>query len=253
MTLLTLHCGGSEDDVPTLDVVADQITFKSVETLGAHHMLATIRQDTQWGDGGTETHEESVELAWNNWDNFHLRRVVRGATVAETIVVEGQSYHRGKGPGWQEEVDAEPARMRVRTSWNVWDTAMDVFASRVTLTESERSVVDGRPATRFKVDLSPLPPNTRVNTSAMSPQAISGEVWLDEKTAVRLASDVDATVTQKGMSRTTVLHLRRGSIGQEQTIQAPERSARPSTDILKARARGRRDSTGRIQPNTANP
>ena len=251
--LLSVHCGGGQDDAPTLDVVADQITFKSVESLGAHHMLATVRQDTQWGDGGVESHEESVELAWNNWDNFHLRRVVRGATVAETIVVQGQSYHRGKGPGWQEEVDAEPARMRVRTSWNVWDTAMDVFASRTTLTESERSVVDGRPATRFELALSPLPPDARVKSSAMSPKDISGEVWLDEKTAVRLAADVNATVTRKGMSRTTILHLRRGNIGQDQTIQAPKISAKPPDDILKARARGRRDSTGRIQPNTSNP
>ena len=90
-----LSCGDNADDKPTLDVVANQITFKSVETLGTHHMLATIRQETNWADGSENLHDETVELAWNNWDSFHLRRVVQGATVAETIVDKGQSYRRG--------------------------------------------------------------------------------------------------------------------------------------------------------------
>jgi hypothetical protein len=250
---LSLHCGGRADDEPSLDEVANEITFKSVEALGAHHMLATIRQESTWPDGGQEEHEETVELAWNDWDSFHLRRIVRGATATETIVDQGQAFHRSRGPVWQQEIDVEPARMRVRTSWRVWDTAMEVFSGRVKLTPAEQSVVDGRPAKRFEVSLAPLASGKRVRSGMMAPQSISGEVWLDEGTAVRLAADIQASVSLKGMTRQISLHLRRSGIGAAQTISAPTAAVRSPADVLQERMRGRRAPSGKGAKSTQRP
>jgi hypothetical protein len=250
---LSLHCGGRSNDETSLDEVASQINFKSVETLGKHHMLATIRQETTWSDGGKEVHEETVELAWNDWDSFHLRRIVRGATASETIVDQGQAFHRNRGPVWQKEIDVEPARMRVRTSWSAWDTAMEVFTGRVKLTAAEHSIVDGRAAQRFEVSLAPLESGRRIRSGMMVPQSISGEVWLDEGTAVRLAADVQATVSLKGMTRKISLHLRRSSIGAPQTISAPAAAVRNPADVLRERMRGRRAPSGTGPKSTQRP
>jgi hypothetical protein len=221
--------------------------------LGRHHMLATTRQETTWSDGGQEVHEETVELAWNDWDSFHLRLIVRGTTASETIVDQGKAFHRRRGPVWQRETDVEPARMRVRTSWRVWDTAMEVFSGRIRLTAAERSVVDGRPAQRFEVSLAPLESGKRIRSGMMAPQSISGEVWLDEGTAVRLAADVQATVSLKGMTRKISLHLRRSSIGAIQTISAPTAAVRSPADVLRERMRGRRAPSSRGAKCTQRP
>ncbi len=234
---LLLSCGGADDAAgPTLEVVSDQITFKSVESLGAHHMLATVSRTDLWDDGGQDDHEETAELAWNNWDSFHMRRVVNGATLSEIIVEEGRAYSRSKGSGWQTEIDAEPARLQVQTTWNVWATAMDLFSGRVQYTEGETSVVDGRPARRFAVVLSPLAQGQRIRSGSMTPVSIEGEVWLDEGTAVRLSANVRATATRKGLSRTIHIHLRRSGVGQAQTITPPAAPVRSPGEILRQRA-----------------
>jgi hypothetical protein len=223
-------------------VVADQITFKSVERLGSHHMLATVSRSDLWDDGGRDDHEETAELAWNSWDSFHLRRVVDGSTVSEIIVSEGTAFTRAKGTPWQAELDAEPARLQVQTTWNIWDTAMDVFSGRISLKEAEHSVADGRPARRFTVGLTELPVGKRIRSGAMNPQSIEGEVWLDEGTAVRLAADVKATAKRQGLTRTIHLHLRRGGVGEAQIITRPAATTRSPADLLRQRARRPRPS-----------
>jgi hypothetical protein len=232
---LALHCGSADPHKPALDVVADQITFKSVEALGPHHLLATIEQQSVWTDGNTESHEETVELAWNDWDSFHLRRVVRGSAVGETIMDQGRSYHRGQGPHWVQEFDSEPARLRVRTSWSVWSTAMEVFSARIDLVEMEQSIVDGRSARRYQVSLAPRPQGQRIRHGGMKPISITGEVWIDQATAVRLAADVTAKVDLKGMRRTIQLHLRRSHVGEQQTIEPPSASVKTPAQALRER------------------
>ncbi len=251
--LLLASCGGDEKAPPTLDVVASEITFKSVERLGPHHLLATIEQEDDWTNGGREAHDETMELAWNNWDSFHLRRVVRGSTMGETIMSEGSAFSRNRNTRWKAEMDSEPARLRVQRNWNVWDTAMEVFDGRILLTETESSIVDGRAVQGFKVSLAPLPPGTRIRSGNLTPVSIEGEVWLDEATAVRLSADVTAKAEQDGLTRTVVLHLRRSAVGEEHTIVRPQAPVQPSTEVLRERMKGRPPSKSPDKPKATNP
>jgi len=254
LTLMWMGCDTVDTPVqPTLDVVANQITFKSVENLGAHHLIATISRTDDWEDDSQDIHEETLELAWNNWDSFHLRRVINGTTVNESLVSDGRAYTRSRGIPWETEIDAEPARLRVQTSWKVWDSAMDLFSRRLKLTETGHSIVDGRAARRFIPSLTPLDGKKRVRGGAMIPQSIKGEVWLDELTAVRLSADVKASATKKALTRTIHLRLTRSGIGENQPITPPAVTmSGPSQRILKGFPRRPSVQRGR-QPRSSNP
>lgn len=242
----TLGCAEPvEDPTVSLAVISDEITFRSVVGLGPHHLLATIIRVEEWEDGTTDEHDETLELSWNNWDRYHLRRLVDGKTVFESIVFDGQAYSRTRGAAWRSDLDVEPARLTLRTTWNMWKSAFDAFDDRIVLTEVGPSTVDTRPARRFTVGLSTLPEGTRVRRGQLQPEQVSGDVWLDEATAVRLSANVTGVARQRARRHTVQFQLTRSGIGTEQSVIPPAVRIRKPSDLLRQRSPPRNRSSRR--------
>ncbi len=226
LTSALLACSSTEPEEPppTLEVVSQKLTYDSVARLGSHRSVADItRVDTRDGDAPSET-TETIDVAWNSWTSFHFQRLVDGTMTFEAIAADGRASTRdGRGP-WQPDFDGEMARMDVYTKWNAWDEALGNFRDRIAYEDVGETVVDGRPARRFKLKLTDLPEQKRrLNLSRrLSPHRLEGEVILDGATAVRLRATVEAVEKKVGLTRRTTLHVRRTEIGKDQPITSPD-------------------------------
>ena len=228
LTVLLLGLGctpGEEAEVPaTIETVSQEITFDSVARLGPHHGVADItRIETRDGTEPRET-TESIDIAWNSWTSFHFQRLVDGTPTFEVIAHDGHASSRdGRGP-WRADLDGEMARMDVYTKWNAWDEALGSFRDRITFEDMGDTVVDGRPAQRFKVGLAQLSERAqrRNNDRRLMPHRIEGEILLDKASAVRLRASIEAIEKKVGLTRRTVLTIRRTAIGEVQAISSPK-------------------------------
>ncbi|RME24750.1 MAG: hypothetical protein D6798_10485 [Deltaproteobacteria bacterium] len=212
--------GGDDGDRMTLAEASTEVTFASVEKLGPHHMVAMVERTDRRDTGEEHVFDELIELSWQDWDNFHVKRVVDGTTTRETIVADGRPWVR-VGDRWEERDDAEPHRVQLRTTWNVWDAALGPFLDHITLEETGKDIVEGRPARTFQVVMKPEEQRPRPKRWGFQPQRIEGTVWLDAATAVRVKASVVATSRRQDVLRTVRLQLQRSDIGQDQDIRAP--------------------------------
>lgn len=205
----------------TLAAASTRATFGTVEQLGPHLARASITR-TDLRDGKeTASHTEVSEIGWQDWDHFRYKRVQDGDPAIEVLVVGGRAWARqGDGP-WQARKDPEPFRVQLRTTWDAWDQALEVFGERVQLDEQTAEVVDGRPARRYAVALTALPEGTKARKRGFEPVRLSGLVWLDEATAVQLTAAVEGEVRQGNLLRRITLKLARSGWGQDLGLAAP--------------------------------
>jgi len=225
---LLIGCRGCQEESPepSLAEVSEEIQFAAIDQLGPHHLLSTIeRTDARDGELLSET-TESVEIRWQDWDHFEIRRVVDGRLVSATRVSDGRAWVlRGNDDLWRRRDDAEPYRVQLRQTWNTWDQALELFGERVVLTEAGEAVVESRPARKFAVSLSPPlqvgPRRARRLAQDGQPVELGGWLWLDEATAVRLKAEVSGVHEQGARRREVALNLTRGAIGQWQEVSPP--------------------------------
>ncbi len=226
LLLLTLSacrgCGEEEvEPTMTLPEAADEAIFASVEKLGAHRCMATFsRKDVRDGvaAGGQE---QAVDIAWRDWDRFKVTRLTNGEPSSEVIIVGGRPFARTMGGRWEEKEDAETYRVQLQSTWDTWDEALEPFGDRIALTEVGRELIEGRWSRRFAISLKPAPAATG-RRAAFTPRSLSGTVWLDELTAVRLLAEVEGVLTQGNLQRTITLRLVRSDFGEDLGIRAPE-------------------------------
>ncbi|MEC8424381.1 MAG: hypothetical protein VX000_11440 [Myxococcota bacterium] len=220
-------CGGCGPDPfppPTLAEVSQEIQFQSVDRVGAHAYLATIiRTELREGDVVAES-QEVFEIRWQGWDDFEVRRSVDGDIASAVRVVEGRAWVL-RNDVWQRRPDAEPFRQELRLTWSGWDQAMDGFDDRVDYGEPEDGVVEGRPARRYALSLKPLPAMGKARRKRREaeggPTSLSGFVWVDQTTAVRLVADVQGETVRGEVTRRIQLKLARSAFGQDQGIAPP--------------------------------
>ncbi len=224
LLLLLVACKGcsEEPEQPTMTLpeAADEAIFASVEKLGPHRCMATwSRADTRAG-ASAGGHEQAVEIAWRDWDRFSVRRLTNGEPSTEVIVVGGHPWTRNRGGRWERREDAETWRVQLQNTWDTWDEALEPFGDRVQLTETGRELIEGRWARRFTVALGPEKPS-KGRRPAFTPRSLSGTVWLDELTAVRLLAEVEGVVTQGNLERKITLRLVRSDFGADLGIRVP--------------------------------
>ena len=87
------------------------------------------------------------------------------------------------------------------------------------MTEGETEVVEGRKARRYMLSLSDLPP---AGDAATHPMSLSGSLWVDEGSAVRLTGALEGTLGREGYRRQVKLQVVRTTIGMPQNIEIPE-------------------------------
>ena len=196
---LFLACFGGRgpDEVPepTLADVTFEVTHQSVARLGPHRHTSVIEREEVSGDGAPTRTEETVEVLWGGWDDFAMRRLRGGFEVSSRMVVDGTAWVRKKGKGWESQRDAEPLRVRYRTTWDTWDEAMELFVDRVQLEPGVEGVMEGRPVQHYAVMLAPPP--SHVGAARREKQGgathLEGVIVVDKATGVRLRADVHGT------------------------------------------------------------
>lgn len=243
--ILVLGCRSCEEAPPepemTLTEAADEATFASVEKLGPHRCTSTItRVDSRDGVAGA-AHVEVAEISWRDWDRFRLSRVMDGEPVSDVIVVGGKPWAREYDGPWDARDDAEIFRVQLQSTWDSWDTALEPFGERITFTEVGRELIEGRWAHRFSVSLAPdpaaattaegAPPKKekkkeRARRASFTPLTLTGTVWIDEISAVRLLAEVEGQVKQGNLVRSISLKLARSAFGEDLNIDPPPKEAR---------------------------
>jgi len=222
LLLAPLACssGGDADAQLTLADASTDVTFASVEKLGPHHMVAMVERTDRRDTGEEQVADELTELSWQDWDDFHVKRVVDGSVERETIVSGGRPWVT-VGDRWEERDDAEPHRVQLRTTWNAWDAALGPHLDHIALEETGKDIIEGRDARTFKVVMKPDEERPHNKRWGFQPQSIEGTVWLDAATAVRVKAAVVATSRRQDVLRTVRLQLQRSNIGEDQGVRAP--------------------------------
>lgn len=214
---------GCQPQAPPEELLADastEVTFASVEGIGPHHYLSSLRRTDSRAGMPDQVVDEVVEIAWQDWDNFHVRRLIDGQAERETIVVGAVPWVRS-ADRWDRRDDAEPHRVQLRTTWNVWDEVMGPWLAHIELVPDGDDIVEGRPASRYQVRMLPAEQAPKVRTSAFTPLSAQGTVWLDKGTAVHLKAEVEAVARRQGLTRTVRLTMQRSNVGEDQGVAAP--------------------------------
>ncbi len=221
--LLLAACVSGEPVEPevTLAEASRQVTFASVESLGAHTYLATSTRTESRHGREVSHHEEVVEIRWQDWDNFSHRRTVDGRQAADIVVVDGIAWSRRLGGPWKQKNDAESSRVQLKTTWDTWEQTISAFGDQVVMTEGETEPVEGRSARHYTLSLSELPP---AGDAATQPLALSGDLWVDEASAVRLTGKLAGIIGREGYRRQVELQIVRTAIGMPQNITLPDPS-----------------------------
>lgn len=208
---------------PPEEALADastEVTFTSVEQIGPHHMVASIVRTDARANGDQRVVDELVEISWQDWDDFHVRRLVDGQVERETIVAGGVPYV-SVADRFEQRDDAEPHRVQLRTTWNMWDAVLGAHLDHVQLEPTGKDIVEGRPARVYSLQMKPDEERPKNKRWGFIPEAASGTVWLDEGTAVRLKAQIELTSRRDGVLRTVKLDLQRSNIGMDQGVAPP--------------------------------
>ncbi|MFT5682624.1 MAG: hypothetical protein ACI8RZ_003546 [Myxococcota bacterium] len=221
MMFLLSACVSTETEVPEISLAeaSAKVTFASVETLGAHTYLATSTRTEERRGREVSRHEEVVEIRWQDWDNFSHRRTVDGRSAADIVVVDGVAWSRRLGGPWKKKNDAESSRVQLKTTWDSWEQTIGSFGDQVVMTEGDSEPVEGRTARHYTLSLSELPP---AGDDATQPIALSGDLWVDEASAVRLTGKLEGTLGRDGYHRLVELQVVRTAIGMPQNISLPD-------------------------------
>ncbi len=213
-------CGVREQEQLDLAQASTETTFATAEQLGPHRSLTSIRRTDRREGQPERTVDEVVEIAWADWDNFQVRRLVDGEAARETIVAGGRVWVRS-GETWSAREDAEPHRMQLRTTWDTWDQSLGPMRDHLRLVPEAKDIVEGRPAMRYRLELLPEAEAPRVRSSGWQPRSIQGTAWLDEATALHIKAELVAVTERKGVTRTLAYTLQRAGFGEDPGISPP--------------------------------
>lgn len=231
----------SPSNAPDLAAASTEAQFDSVAKLGPHTFSARIERQESIGSSAPIQRQEGVEIRWESWDAFESRRLVNGEQVSCVRVVDGRAWSQRRDGTWVERGDPEPARQELRLAWNSWEQALEPFDDHVDLTGEASEVVEGRRARRFTVALAaqdpdPSPPpakakrrrRRRGDADQRSYLALSGDVVIDEATAVRLLATVRGEWADGERTHTVSLDLSRAGFGLPHALTVPGAAPAPA-------------------------
>lgn len=220
MTLLALlACGSPErstDEPIALTAAAEKTTFSGVAALGSFHLSASVRRtDTVEGRPPAES-GETMEIRWQDADHWSQVAARDGRVHTDVRVWDGVAWVVGK-TGLEKKGDPERYRIQLATVWDPWTWGLERAAEDIKSVMGPVELLDGRRAVRYTLALADLKKGHR----SWTPTAVSGDVWIDEATAVRMRGQVRVEATGDKRTRTTELLFTIGSIGADPAVVRP--------------------------------
>jgi hypothetical protein len=217
-TLLLPGCGGSADtQAPSLAKATDDATFASLVGVGSHHLQASVKRVDR-ARGSERVSAETMELRWKDPDHWSFVTTRAGKPQSQVVVWDGEAWSGRGGGALERRRDAEPYRVQLQTLWDPWKWGLDNLGDRIQLEPADIEVVEGRRAQRFNLTLPPAPPKP---PRGWSPSRVSGSIWVDEATAVRLKGDVVLTLTSGESTREITLLFLVRDIGADPGVSPP--------------------------------
>jgi|GEM_PF-2254806 len=202
--------------------VAQQATVETWKSLGPHTTRA-VTLTKQWlADGPTQESDLTVEIRWQDDETFAWRRVRDGKIRQEIVLAEGAGWKRtGKRPF--QLVNSPDAYLRsLSENWSVWGEAIGPFLGRATVSQDGEGIVEGRPAWKYQLSLTPLDQEPVATRTAL--KSLSGSLWVDKATAIRLAADIRGSWTTFGrqpLHHEMSFKLERTAFGEHQGVAPP--------------------------------
>ena len=227
LVTFSLACGAGEEESQALAAASQRVVFESLDKLGPHRSLASLRRMEERPDREATRTEDAVEIAWKDWNNFEHRRVADGRLASLTRVVDGTTYLQRSPTQWERRDNPEPARVELRDSWNLWELGLAPFDERLVLEEDRQELIEGRPTRVYRLTLAPPPEAPKAKgkkarkTSEDPIFSLEGWVWVDSASAARLLAEVKGAWRQGDRTRRVELDLAVSAIGQEPELNPP--------------------------------
>jgi hypothetical protein len=189
-------------------------------------MTANIHRKDERSGEITVDNDETLILIWQDEDSFDSKVIRDGVIQSEVVVSQGVPYSRRRDGSWVQKEDAEPMRVGIYTTWNVWENALDLYSDRIVYTDPVADVYEGRDVRRYTVSLSESEASSgraaRRKRRDGEPILLDGQVWLDGQTAVRLKAEITGIWRKGELEKTVQLSLARTDVGQARVISPPD-------------------------------
>ena len=195
-----------------------EVIFASVEPLGTHRFQSRVRRKEIREGKEVSSHDETVDINWQDWDNFQYTRTIDTKEVSSLIVHNHIPWLRSYSKPWKEYEDAEPYRLQLRSAWNTWEQYLGTYEEQLSWRVLEATEWEGRPATRYELTLDTNALSQQKNLSLSS---LSGSVTVDKATAARLYTEVKMILSADTYTKEIDIQLKRTDIGTRIDIQIP--------------------------------
>ena len=220
MFILLLSCTivPEESKEEKLAKASTKVIFASIEPLGSHVFRSKVRRKEYRGEKELSSHDEIVEIMWQDWDNFQYTRTIDTKEVSALIVHNHIPWLRSYNKPWKKYEDAEPYRVQMRSAWNTWEQYLGTYEEQLSWRILETTERDGRPVTRYEITLDTTKITQKKNLNLSS---LSGSVTVDTATAVRLYTELEMVLSSENYKKEIDIQLQRSDIGNVLEITPP--------------------------------
>lgn len=214
-----LGCASDVDLQPDDLVEASQkVIFAATETIGPHRFQAISTRQEYRGDSLELESTEILDIEWHSWDSFSFAHTVDGESTLEVVVTNGACWKKMYGGEWERRLDAEPYRVQLRQKWNVWERVTQPFEMGLSFISIGEEQIEDRSTHHYQLDFT----GVENSQSGLKPERISGDIWVDTATAVRLLGNVRAELSSDSYLKVLSLKLSRTEINTLAPISVPD-------------------------------
>lgn len=181
----------------TPEAASGQVTFGTLQDLGSFTFQYSSRDERKVAAGST-VREAAGSLKWKDRDNWEYTTVHDGIPSTHWLIAGARAWEGLSGAPLAAKGDPEPLRAQLALGWDPWEDIVAMTAGRIVYGPGIEETVDGRAAKRHDLSLAPSPSagaRKRIIGQALSPTSLTGQVWIDSATSVRLLADVVVTAS----------------------------------------------------------
>ncbi len=176
----------------TPEAASEQVTFGTLQDLGSFTFQYSSRDERKVA-AGSSVRETAGSLKWKDRDNWEYTTVNDGIPATHWLIFGARAWEGLSGAPLASKGDPEPLRAQLALGWDPWEDIVAMTGGRIVYGPGVAETVDGRAATRHDLSLGPSAApaaRKRIIGQALFPTSLTGQVWIDDATSVRLLADV---------------------------------------------------------------